>query len=300
MHQYFQANPTSLYWELGIEENLGFRRQGDKWPYYWPNLEAKARAVRDAATAVNPQIKLIFQIAEIDPKSLDKFLASDAAKQFDILSLHPYAWPDFPPPDKWMPDYLAEAHALMTKYGAVKPIWFTEIGAPVNGNPGGFFGYPGKPTFDRGLGRDEYMAFLVKCYVVALQNHVEKVFWYTYQDGGQSPEYAEDHFGLVDFRGYPKPGYAAFCTMSRLLNGKEPVSSRVLDGNLRIVRFQGAQEDCLVCWTYPEAAQTLKLAQLGLTSARVKSITDISGKPVSWKAGTLAVSGYPLYITVRQ
>lgn len=299
MRQYFAADPTALYWELGLEENLGYRAHRDKWPYYWPNLEAKARAVRDAAQAVNPKIKLIFQIAEIDPKSLDQFLASDAAKQFDILALHPYAWPDFRAPESWMPKYLAQAHALMKKYGEDKPIWFTEIGAPINGNPGGFFGYPGSAVFDRGLDRDEYMAYLVRCHLVALQNHVEKIFWYTYQDGGQSPEYAEDHFGLIDFRGYPKPGYAAYVTMTRLLNGKALVSTAQLAGGLHLARFRGAQEDCLVVWTYPEAAKTVKLSQFGLTPARVKSVTDITGKAVSVKGNTLPVSGYPVYVTVR-
>ena len=114
-----------------------------------------------------------------------------------------------------MPPYLAQVRAAMAQYHARKPIWFTEIGAPLNGNPGGFFGYPSVPAYDRGLSRSEHAAYLLTCHLMALRLRVDKLFWYTYQDGGDNPEYAEDFFGMIDFRGFPKPSYVAYCTMAR-------------------------------------------------------------------------------------
>ncbi len=299
MRQYFQTHPTALFWELGLEENLGYRSHRGTWPYYWANLEAKARAVR-AAAAGNPQIRLIFQVAEIDPRSAEDFLKSAAARQFDILSLHPYAWPDFPAPEKWMPDYLAQVRAMMTRYHAVKPIWFTEIGAPMDGNPGGFFGYPSNAVFDRGLGRDEYMAYLVKCHVAAFRLGIGKVFWYTYQDGGANPEYAEDHFGMIDVRGFPQPGYAAYCTMSRLLRGKTFTSYGVRTSDVQVYRFQGNHQDCLVVWSYPAAARRVSLSSLGLKPSQILAVTDVTGKPLSPQNNTVPISAYPVYLTVSR
>jgi len=232
-------------------------------------------------------------------RSAEDFLKSPAAAAFDILALHPYAWPDFPPPEKWMPDYVGKVRALMEQHRAAKPIWFTEIGAPHDGNPGGFFGYPSSQVFDRGLSRDEHAAYLLKCHLIAFRLGVEKVFWYNYQDGGSDPEYAEHHFGMVDYWGYPKPSYSAYYTMSRLLRGKTLQPPAAVAGNVQIFRFAGGQEDCIVAWTYPAAARTVPLATLGIAPADVTDVENLIGTPVAHQGDSVSLSGSPIYVLVR-
>lgn len=297
MLQYFRATPDVQDWELGLEENLGYRGNRAQWLYYWPNLEAKARAVRQAAADAHADITLIYQIAERDPQTVVEFCRSRAHRQFDVLSLHPYAWPDFPPPEQWMPPYLAQVRGAMAKYHAPMPLWFTEIGAPVDGNPGGFFGYPSIPAFDRGLSRSEHAAYLLKCHLVAFHLGVQKVFWYTYRDGGDDPEFAEDHFGMIDFWGYPLPSYVAYSTMARLLAGKSFQSARTVARDVQVYRFGDEHEGCLVVWTYPAATKRVSLRAFGASPAHVMAVMDMLGRPVH--GTTIAVSGNPIYIRVR-
>jgi len=140
IYQFFSANPNIIYWETGIEENLKGRY---KSRYYLTNLSSKARIVRAAADRINPNIKLVYQIANIRPNDVEIFLQSDAAKYYDVISLHPYNWPNFPDPEKWLASFLEEVRLIMAKNGFDLPIWFTEVGAPQNDNhPGEFFGYP--------------------------------------------------------------------------------------------------------------------------------------------------------------
>lgn len=298
MLQYFRATPDVSVWELGLEENLQYRGQRAAWKYYWPNLAAKANAVRQAAVDAQAHIRLIYQIAETDPQTVTEFCRSDASHDFDILSLHPYAWPDFPAPERWMPPYLAQVRAAMARYHAEKPIWFSEIGAPLNGNPGGFFGYPSIPAFDRGLSRAEQAAYLVKCHLIAFSLGVKKVFWYTYQDGGDDPEYAEDHFGMIDFRGYPQPSYVAYSTMARMLYGKKFVRAEIFPSGIRADLFHGAGKDTWAVWTNTAQARTVPLAALGISPTHVQRVVSLLGRTIPLKQGHLGISGNPQYIIV--
>lgn len=301
MVQYFRATPDDVgYWELGIEENLGYRGNRDKWPYYWPNLEAKARAVRQAASDAHANVKFVYQIAENDLPDAEAFLKSDAARQFDILSLHPYWWPDFPTPESWMPDYIRQIRGFMARYHAAKPIWFTEIGAPVEANPGGFSGYPGDPgAFDKVLSREDHAAFTIKCLLVAWQQRIDKVFWYNYRDGGQNPEYAEDNFGMVDFWGFPKPTYAAYAAMANLLRDKPLRSTTIVGGNVHVSRFGGARQDVLAVWTYPASTKKVSLRALKVSSKSVAGARDLFGRPLALSGGTIAASAAPTYVLVN-
>jgi hypothetical protein len=298
MADYFKADPGAHAWELGLEENLQLRSHRDNWKYFWPNLDAKASAVRQAAADAGVTVELAYQIAEIDLRSVEDFLASPASKQFDVLSLHPYAWPDFPPPEKWMPAYLSQVHELMARYKTSLPIWFTEIGAPQDGNAGGFFGYPDIPAYDRGLSPHEYAGYLVKCHLLAYQLGVQKLFWYHYRDTGDDPEYAEDHFGLVDSRGFPGPGYAAYASMARLLSGLQLEGHTDTKG-LRVDHFGDAAKSCYVAWTYPAESRTETLKALGIREAADPRIVGLFGQPVAIQGDKVAVSGDPIYITDR-
>lgn len=303
--EYFSADARAQYWEVGIEENLSPEYLK---AYYWPNLVAKIRAVREAANQVNPGIRLIYQVAGLDIEAAQRFAASDAAQFFDILSLHPYAWPDFPDPETWLEDYVGTVRQHLQGNGiGDMPIWFTEVGAPHHGNHvGGFFGYPSTGAQVEGLSRLEEARFLVKVHALALQIGVEKIFWYNYQDWGDRREYAEDHFGLRDHEGFPKPAYAAYYTLRQLVDGKTPTQLTRLPNNVTVARFAGDAEDVLVAWRYApiplsDATEPLAWSELypDLTAHDVATVIDVVGTPYEQAdVDGVLVGPEPLYIIV--
>lgn len=296
VRSYFEADPLVQYWELGIEENL---RKNFRTRYYWQNLAVKVRVVREAARAVNPDVKLIYQIAERRHRDIKAFLRSDAAKLFDILSLHPYAWPDFPSPETWIEEFITWVRIQMAESGIDMPIWFTEVGAPHHGNhPDLFFGYPKKGARVTGQSRLGAAVYMTKLHVMALHLGVEKLFWYNYKDRDPEREYAENHFGLRDYWGFPKPVYVAYFTLRKHLNGKTPAVARTPREGVRAYRFRGEPHDVVVLWTHPAATVELPLHELqaGLTKEGVEKAVDTVGTPLSLDGSSLTVGPEPVYV----
>jgi hypothetical protein len=295
---YFAADPQTRYWEAGLEENLSGTYNK---PYYWLNLQRKLRRLHDAAAAAQVNVRLIYQVAGLGLDDVELFLQSPAARETDILSLHPYAWPDFKSPDLWMDTYLAAVRRLEAKYHALLPIWFTEVGAPEFGNyPGGFFGYPksGKPT--GGLSRDQVAAFLVKTHVLALTGSVERIFWYNYADHGPARDEVEQHFGLRDYWGYPKPAYAAYDNLRELLGGLKPAAGEhILQGGARVYKFRGEGRSVVIVWSPPGQKTALSFADLGLAGSSIEAVVDAVGSPLNLSGATLTVTDQPIFIQIR-
>ena len=301
MARVFAADRSTLYWELGVEENLW---PGSKGTYYWENLAAKLAAVRKAADETNPEVRLIYQIEGFDYNYFRKFFDGPAATRVDILALHPYRWRgDFPSPETWLADYLDTVRGMMRTRDVIRRIWFTEVGAPVRGNPDpkGFFGYPKSGVAVKGQTRDGNADYMIKMHVLALGAGVEKVFWYNYRDRGGDVAYVEDHFGLVDYWGYPKPAYAAYAQLIRLLEGKRFNRGFELAGGIQAHEFVGEREDCYVLWTYPEGVQRMRLDWLGhgLGIERMVAATTAAGSPLALAGNELEVTGTPVFVVVR-
>ncbi len=304
MKRIFEADPAVLYWELGIEENLW---KGSRGPYYWPNLAAKFRIVQQAAGEVNPAIRLIYQIEGFRYGFFSDFFSSDAPPYIDILSLHPYRWPDFPSPEDWLENHIVTVRALMQNAGFAMPIWFTEVGAPHHGNPdpNGFFGYrKGAPNESRiqGTTREGNAFYLIKMHALAFSLGVEKVFWYNYRDRGPDIENPEHHFGLVDYWRHPKPSYCAYANLVRCLEGKRFHRRSRLPGDVWLFEFRGASQDCFVLWAYPAAEREISLAALrpGLDPSQVIGLRDTVGGVLPAPAGdVLEVDEAPRFLIVK-
>ncbi len=295
---YFLAHPETGYWEAGLEENLSSNYVKT---YYWPNLQAKAQSLRAAAVAAHMSLKLIYQVAARSPSLAVPFLQSAASQEFDILSMHPYAWPNFPSPDTWMANFLAGLKVEMAANGRIMPIWFTEIGAPEFGNyKGGFFGYPKDQKATGGLSRPEMASFIVKASVIALANGVQRLFWYNYRDWGDARDAVEVHFGLLDYWGYPKPAYAAYEQLTQLLAGLEPVGLRKVGNDLSLSEFSNKKRRVFVAWTLIGEA-TLQPSMLSdkLASWDGITITDIVGHPLTAQNGKISVSGMPVFFETK-
>ncbi len=295
--EYFKADKKVAFWELGIEENL----QGNfEKKYYWQNLAAKSEVIRQAADQINPDLKLIYQIAELDLKPVRLFLNSKAVNNFDILSLHPYKWPDFSSAEKWLPQYLKEVRNEMKKADRKLPIWFTEVGAPHHGNhPDHFFGYPDFNEKVQGLSRSRSAAYMSKLHVVAFQQGVEKIFWYNYMDRESDREYAENHFGLVDFIGYPKPAYLAYVHLYSQLRGKTAAGVRTIDEDVLVYTFENEAEKTMVIWG--RSTEITKVAASDLSVDLKQSVvTNAVGTPIQFEGEIISVSDSPIFITSQK
>jgi hypothetical protein len=298
--QYFAADPATEHWETGIEENLRHRY---KTPYYWENLSAKALSVRDAADDVNPNIQLIYQVAELRPEDVKSFLLSDAADYYDILSLHPYAWPDFPDPEEWLEEYLDSINRLLGDSRSSMSVWFTEVGVPQHGNyPGEFFGYPEKGARVTGKTPYESVLFLIKLHVMAFHLGVEKIFWYNYKDRKPEREYAENHFGLRDYWGFPKPVYVAYLNLQKYLDAKQPGQARQVAGdNIRAYDFHGQDESVTVVWSYPGRDQLVSIDTIypEFSPDATIDILDPMGAPVVYTGTAIPISREPIFIIYK-
>jgi len=299
IRKYFAAHPQTQYWETGIEENLRHRYET---PYYWSNLKAKIHVIREVADEVNPGIKLIYQIAELGLDDVREFLNSAAAPYFDILSLHPYAWPDFPDPATWLDTYIHDINRILEDTNQEMPLWFTEVGVPQRGNhPDEFFGYPGKGVEIPGKTPYEAVIYLVKLHIMAFHQGVEKIFWYNYRDRKPEREYAENHFGLRDYWGYPKPVYPAYVNLQKQLHAKRAGRSWELPGNIRAYEFVGQQERVIVAWAYPPVTREIPISALMTesTTANVIAVVDPVGAPVPYTETSLRITAEPIFIRLE-
>lgn len=299
---YFDSSPSTIYWETGIEENIKARYRED---YYWNNLEIKLRVIRAVADQVNPNIKLIYQIAGLKQKAVINFANSRASKLIDILSIHPYAWPNFPSPENWHDNYVTEARQNLNTHGLNIPIWYTEVGATHHGNaPGLFFGYPKKNKQVSGLSPYQAAIYLIKLHVMALHSGIKKVFWYNYKDRKPEREYAENHFGLRDFWGYPKPAYAAYVHLHRLLADKTIGKKVDLGENIHAYEFFNKKSKILVLWLFSdkENEKTIPLSSLTNLAPQFPTmeITNLMGKSIPLSGESIAVSDTPIFLVLKK
>jgi Secretion system C-terminal sorting domain/Carbohydrate binding domain len=299
---YFQTAPSIVYWELGIEENLS-GRYGQS--YYWSNLTKKFQAARQAANAVNPNVKLIYQIANLDINSIRAFFQSTTPQYVDILSWHPYPWQNYPQsypmPDTWVSQWMQDIKAIKTQYGYTSmPIWFTEAGTTHHGNPGGSMQYPGGALV-QGHTRYEAAVYTAKMHALTFTNEVEKLYWYNYQDRGNDPTHPEDNFGMKDYWGFPKANYATYYFLTEAIKGSNLVFQNLINNQVFMVEFQkNSQESWIIAWSNNNGEPTtIALQQLRntLNSSNVISTLATDGSPISPISGNnITIPNYPIFI----
>lgn len=302
LQSYFQTAPSIVYWEFGLEENLSGNYSQT---YYWSNLAQKLQAARQAATAVNPNIKLIYQVANLDINAITAFFQSPAAQYVDIFSWHPYPWQSYPNSypidDLWLYQWLQDIKNIKMQNGfASMPIWFTEAGTPHHGNPGGSMQYP-DGSLVQGHTRFEAANYMAKMHVLALANEVEKIYWYNYRDGGQDPTFPEDHFGMVDYWGFPKANYATYYFLTNAIKGNNLVFQNQINNQVFVSDFQkSAEESTIITWNSTTGqSTTMALSQLRntLSSCNIISVLATDGTPLNIVNGNnITIPDYPIFI----
>ncbi len=299
---YFALNKNTPVWEFGLEENIG-GGEGCCSVAQLQRLNDKLQAVVSARTAAgNTTAKITYQVVgTLANTSYPDLLNSAAAAKIDVLSAHPYAWPDFATPETWHDQWIDQVKALIANSPTANKkmqIMYTEVGAPVFGVDA-----PG----DRAQSLLENAAYLVKLHVMAFRKGVRRLYWYHGQDSCSDPNHAECAFGLVATDGTKRPSYYAFRTMVSCLKDKDLVPQYTeLSSGVRIYDFSGASGHCLVVWSYKDGI-TERLAPSkpvvgvplsALTAHSVLSVQSVVGQAVAFQAGaSLSISPTPIFIS---
>ena len=315
-----QKKPSVEAWELGIEENLS--QPFHKAKYYFANLAAKARAVRQGLPRqASKAPRLVYNFEGFDYDALKRYIQSPAFAEFDVLASPPYRWKDFESPESWLPAHIKKLRELCAANGpdnadaqAMPAIWITEIGIPLRGNndSDGFFGYPSTKEEVPGASRDYAAQYLIKCLTLALSERVERIYIYNYQNEGNDPLRAEDHFGLRsyaaknaaqnDVPGFPMPSYVAYATMMRVLHERR--FTRLTHPSSDIWSFEFAGENpedrnkTLLIWKSSLGSSLVPWPRLarGLSKRRVQRITNLYGANQVIASTGLNISSQPLYV----
>lgn len=301
---FFQATPNVPAWEWGIEEAHAAWDAKTATRYY-QNFAVELAAVRAAAdlngaatTKLVHQIEGVYEHNPTHVTGVQVFFASSALRYVDILSLHPYAWPDFQSPDAWLDPYLK----AVEKYRAASaksdiPIWFTEVGCFTDDADLGSKKMEDGGSPVTGLSRADAAEYVIKLHAIALTDGISRIYWYHYQDWDASTANAESHFGLRDYWGYPRPGYAAYATLVADIGSKQPEGVRILPGGVHVYKFGDSRSTCYIAWAYPAPKAPLIFRISSLCGKQsVAEITDTVGRPISAKAGTVAIGKSPIFL----
>ena len=142
---------------------------------------------------------------------------------------------------------------------------------------------------------------MIKLHAIALQQGVEKIFWYNYQDRRPERQYAENHFGLRDHWGFPKPVYPAYYTLHRHLDYKIAAGSQQLKQGVQVHKFQGNSETTWLVWSYPNQSVKINLGDIDSNlhnQAKIK-ILNMVGTPILLTGKQIQITHEPLFITLK-
>lgn len=269
------------HWEVWNEPNIDFWRPKPNPEHYTNLLKAVYQAVKQA----DPKAVVVgVCTSETDFRFIEEVLKRDGGKFMDAISVHPYRYPRSPEESDFVGE-MQRLKALLDKYGIGHlKVWLTE------------FGYPTHIGDNRGVPQHRSAALIVRTYLLALSlPFIERVFVYDFQDDGEDPNYNEHNFGLIRLDGSPKVGYAAYCTMARMLYRKRFVRKLEFGDGVFCLEFAGDTGKMLAAWV-AKGKDTLALQ----VSAKSVTVTDLMGNTQAVKVidgrMTLPVTEEPIFI----
>jgi hypothetical protein len=191
-------------WEVWNEPNSAeFLRPPDPRGYV-----RLLRAAYPAAKAGNPGARVVFGGTRyIDTAWIGAAYRHGARGAFDVMAVHPYQGrASLPPeaPSRGGAERLTHTGALVRTLRAHgdgdAPIWFTEFGWSVHGNP------PGTPAWNLGVSERLQAEYLRRTLVLVRTEYpeVQNVFWYTSRDLVTGRTH-QDHRGLLRRDFTPRP-----------------------------------------------------------------------------------------------
>ncbi|GGF84780.1 hypothetical protein GCM10010912_32460 [Paenibacillus albidus] len=203
---------------------------------YYPLLKKTYETLK----ASHPDLPVLGTSTAGDLKWIEDVLKLGGMQYMDGFSIHPYLYPG--PPEGYE-NLITGLKDLIRKYnnGNLKPIWINETGWPTQLDA-------------RGVDEKTQANYLLRAYIVALANGVEKIVWYDLiNDGIQNIN--EDNFGLLrnpnDKLGSltPKPAYTSFATMTKMLKNASFVRRDSTDSDIRSYVFDKDGGNVRAIWS---------------------------------------------------
>ena len=265
------------YWEVWNEPNIRPFWMPEPDPVIYTELLKETYKTVKQAT---PEAKVVgLCTSRTDLEFIEKALESGAGEFMDILSVHPYQEQS---PFERGPDTqlgkLKDLRELMDRYECYKPIWITECGWPSTGE-----------------NTERLQAqYLVKFYALTLQEGlVEKIYWFNLTDWGPRFSTEGGHFGLVHMDQTPKPSYAAYYTMTRILHDFRQVQKAELSENMQGVDFYFRNERAVrVIWAENGPAM--------FSVPEDAKVYNIVGKEIEPEQGKIMINRSPRYIVTSE
>ncbi len=257
------------HWEIGDDPDAGGLGGGRFSPDAYAEL---LRAGYRAAKAADRHCTVVGGgVAGGSGPFLERLLALGATRHMDVLSVGAGT----PSPDVAgevsVVARLQAARDLASLHRRGLPVWLTGAGWSTSSSDG-----------SASVSPQTQADYLVRLYVLSLAAGAERVFWRSFRDDGR--------FGLVQPDLTPKPAYAAYRTMTRLLEGAVGHGRVEAPHGVQGVAFGKHNQDILVCWA-PEGVVEVEL--LGTDISR----WDIAGQASRAADGPLrlALGPSPVY-----
>ena len=204
-----------------------------------------------------PWVKQGYLIAEGEPY-VERVFQHGVCEFFDIYNMHFYG------PAEGVISFIERSKKLLNKYHCPrKPIWITEMGKTALAE------LPDIVAKEE----QEQAAFIPKAYAVALNNGVERLFFFLFP---AFTEHGKSNWGIFanTKKGWiPKPAYVAFANLTDRLKGYRPCGRLALpNSDVWAYKFRAQHKEVIIIWAHQEKIISLSLPA---ESARV---IDIMGK----------------------
>ncbi|MEM1058682.1 MAG: LamG-like jellyroll fold domain-containing protein [Verrucomicrobiota bacterium] len=200
------------YWEVWNEPNAASFNTGNNPSEDYATLVRLAYA---AAKAEDPDAKIGISIANFHVDYIRQVINAledqGAAGSFDFIAVHPYELAgrmNAPGGEMYYLNIVPALRQMLAVHAPSKvdvPIWFTELGAKINGTIQG-----------ENVTEDLAAAQLVKVYVAGIAQGAERVAWFNVKDAGGS-----QGFGLMKNNFSTRKTYTAYDAVTDAL-GKTP------------------------------------------------------------------------------
>jgi hypothetical protein len=258
-------------WEIWNEPNIFFW-QGPKELY--ATLLTKSYA---AVKETDPSAEVLgLSTAGIDLRFIQDMLRREVP--FDVLTIHPYRRVLDDP--KFLDDLRGVSDLVRRPDGRRRPVWLTEMGWATH-VPHNALGQDFQPNTQRAQAE-----LLARVYLCAIVSGVEpRTFWYNFRNDGDDPFYFEHNMGVLTRDFQPKPAYAAYATLARLLYNRTPAGPVTAPKGVQAHRFlpRGQQSGGVIALWDPAGDQEVQLQVQGNTATLVNAVGE--AKPLETKPG---------------
>ncbi|HEX4477479.1 MAG TPA: hypothetical protein VH142_20455 [Polyangiaceae bacterium] len=228
----------------------------------------------DAAKAVDSTVQIGLAAQSNHVNWLEQTILAGGADHFDYVTVHPYEILGLVA-SGFEGEYMAVVPTIRKMLAkddparASAPVWFTEIGEPVDGS----------------ITAEHQAETVVKAYTMGIAEGVEHVHWFEGIDGDSGP------FGLIDASGRTRPSYAALATLiSKLGQFPDYVGWVLLNDRDYGFVFDGTSSTVLVTWTPPGATDTVAMSET-VAVIEASTGTTTNGTSVSLTNSPSIVSG---------